>query len=123
MGASPAEWFTIAEFAKQVGVSTKVIRFYEDRGVLPRPRRSRAGYRLYMKRDGERVRFVRALQSAGFSLREIAVVVSARDRKRHARPAIEALHEARSRVEERIAVLEALRDELGALLDDATESG
>lgn len=104
MGSAQSEWLAIADLAAASGVSAKTIRFYEARGVLPPPRRSTAGYRLYTKRDAERVRFVQALQSSGLSLREITEMVLAPECQWQTPTAIEALDWARSRVRERIAV-------------------
>lgn len=61
----------IGEVAQQAGVTTATIRYYERAGVLPKPPRSVAGYRLYSGRAVEEIVFVRKAQSIGFSLNEI----------------------------------------------------
>jgi C-terminal processing protease CtpA/Prc len=38
---------TIGALAKQTGLNLETLRFYERRGLLPKPPRSRSGYRLY----------------------------------------------------------------------------
>ncbi|MFB3093255.1 MAG: MerR family DNA-binding transcriptional regulator, partial [Dehalococcoidia bacterium] len=35
---------TIGDLANETGVKTRTIRFYEEKGLLPRPRRSESGY-------------------------------------------------------------------------------
>lgn len=65
----------IGELARLSGVSADTLRFYEREGLLAAPARAANGYRSYGDADLERVRFVRAAQSLGFSLAEIARVV------------------------------------------------
>ena len=61
----------IGEVASQAGVSTATIRYYERAGLMPKPARSEAGYRVYSKRAVEELTFVRRAQAIGFSLDEI----------------------------------------------------
>ena len=61
----------IKELAIQAGVNIQTIRFYERESLLPRPPRSRSGYRLYEERDVERVSFIKRNQELGFTLAEI----------------------------------------------------
>lgn len=42
---------TVGQLARATGVSAKTIRYYEQVGVLPAPRRSEAGYRQYSRYD------------------------------------------------------------------------
>lgn len=68
---------TIGDLSKRAGVAPKTIRFYEDRGLLPRPRRSEAGYRLYGYRDLRRVSLIRQARALGFSLTEARKLLAA----------------------------------------------
>jgi DNA-binding transcriptional MerR regulator len=61
----------IGELARSAQVNVQTIRFYERQGLLPRPRRSPAGYRCYEARDLERVIFIQRNQELGFTLTEI----------------------------------------------------
>ena len=49
---------TIGQVAKTSGVAAKTIRYYEQIGVLPAPRRGTSGYRLYDEPGVERLRFI-----------------------------------------------------------------
>ena len=71
------ERLRIGAFARQCGVSVATIRFYERRGLLPAPTRRASGVREYSSRVAEQVRLVRWLNGLGFSLAEIASLVSA----------------------------------------------
>lgn len=68
----------IGELAKKTGFSPKTIRFYEEIGLLPRPRRSESGYRLYPSEAVEYLRFVRIAQSLGLKLAEIKEIIAQR---------------------------------------------
>lgn len=62
---------TRGELAQKAGVHAETIRYYEQRGLLPLPHRTRAGYRVYSETDLTRLRFIKRAQELGFSLREI----------------------------------------------------
>jgi len=49
---------TVGQLARVTGVPAKTIRYYEQIGALPAPRRSAAGYRLYTRRDVHRLLFM-----------------------------------------------------------------
>ena len=70
----------IGELARSAGVNIDTVRFYERRGVLPRPERQASGYRVYNEVTVERLRLARALQSLGFKLDEIIDALHASDR-------------------------------------------
>ena len=61
----------IGEVAKRAGVSIDTLRYYERVKLLPRPRRSAGGFRLFAPEHIERVRFIKQAQELGFSLEEI----------------------------------------------------
>ncbi|MBW7922002.1 MAG: Cu(I)-responsive transcriptional regulator [Rubellimicrobium sp.] len=61
----------IGEAARETGVSVKMIRYYEERGLIPAPARTAAGYRVYGARDVQTLRFVRRARDLGFSMAEI----------------------------------------------------
>lgn len=62
---------TRGELAKRGGVNIETIRYYERVGLLPKPPRSPAGYRLFSADDARRVRFIKRAQELDFSLKEI----------------------------------------------------
>jgi MerR family transcriptional regulator, copper efflux regulator len=68
------------ELARLTGVSTDALRHYERLGLLPRPPRTRGGYRDYPAQALERVRLIRRALSAGFSLAELTTILKMRDR-------------------------------------------
>lgn len=97
--------FFIGELAERSGTSRDTIRYYEAEGVLPEPRRSESGYRVYDDDAVERLRFVDQAKTLGLSLDQIADVLAMVDEKRepcsHVRDALEVrLAETRLRIEE-----------------------
>lgn len=67
------------ELAKRTGVSTDTLRHYERLGLLKRPPRNEAGYRLYPVDAAERVQLIRRAVSIGFTLGELARILRVRD--------------------------------------------
>ncbi|NMR32170.1 heavy metal-responsive transcriptional regulator [Crystallibacter degradans] len=69
----------IGEAAAAAGMTTKTIRFYEDRGLLPRPQRCANGYRDYGHDTLSRLEFIRRSQIAGLTLAQIQGILQIRD--------------------------------------------
>lgn len=71
----------ISALAKDGGVGVETIRYYQRRGLLPTPRRTggdgmAGGIRRYGEDDLQRLRFIRAAQTAGFTLEQIGELLS-----------------------------------------------
>lgn len=64
----------IGELARRTGVSQRLLRYYESRGLLT-PRRLPSGYREYQECDVELVARIRRLLAAGLSTEVIAVIL------------------------------------------------
>ena len=72
------EELTIGRLARQGGVNLQTIRYYERQGLLPKPPRTAAGYRMFPRETGRRLRFIKRAQELGFSLNEIRELLSLR---------------------------------------------
>jgi DNA-binding transcriptional MerR regulator len=70
MEADPLS-LTIGQLAHAAGIAVSTVRFYERRGLLKPDSRTKSNYRTYSKRTAERLKFIRAAQTTGFSLKDI----------------------------------------------------
>lgn len=66
----------IGEVALMSEVNTKMIRRYEEHGIIPKAGRSLAGYRQYSEKDVHVLRFVKRSRELGFSMKDIKQLVS-----------------------------------------------
>lgn len=62
----------IGEASRASKVSAKMIRYYEQIGLVPAARRNSSGYRVYSDKDIHRLHFVRRARELGFSIDEIS---------------------------------------------------
>jgi DNA-binding transcriptional MerR regulator len=108
------------EVAAAADVNVQTLRYYERRGLLADPVRSPGGHRLYPPETVTRLRVIKAAQRLGFTLEEVAELLVL-GRHRHGKR-VDAGLQRRARakldeVEERIADLVTIRDNLSAALD------
>lgn len=110
-------FYRSGELARLAGVSPDTLRHYERKRLLERPRRSANGYREYPASALDRVRLVRRALAVGFTLDELARILSVRDRGGAPCQQVRALAgEKLAEVEARLGELTTLRDELQVLL-------
>jgi MerR family transcriptional regulator, mercuric resistance operon regulatory protein len=60
-----------SEVADRAGVNSETLRYYERRGLLTQPPRTRGGYRDYPARTVKLLRFIKRAQELGFTLAEV----------------------------------------------------
>ena len=109
-------FFNIGEAAEASGVSAKMIRHYEENGLMPKAGRTVAGYRIYRDTDVHVLRFIRRARDLGFSLKEIKGLLGLWNNRRRASADVKKLAE--KHVEEldaKIAELQAMRRTLADL--------
>jgi DNA-binding transcriptional MerR regulator len=111
----------IGELAKQAGISTKAIRYYEQIGILAPATRTASGYRTYDQTTLGRLGFVRAAQAVGLTLGEIRQIIAFRDNgQAPCAHVTDLLHRRAADVDARIGELQALRGELRQLAEGAS---
>ena len=104
---------TIGEVAKQAEVNIETLRYYERRGILPKPPRNRTNYRRYPEAAVQQVRFIKRTQRLGFSLNEISDLLFLRRDPKTSRAAVKDRAEAKLEdIEAKIQHLTEMRDAL-----------
>ena len=108
---------TVGQLAERAGVATSAIRFYESRGLI-RSRRTTGNQRRYEQAELRRVAFIRTAQRVGLSLDEIGQALATLPENRVPTKADWArLSRAwRPRLDEQIARIERLRDQLDSCI-------
>jgi len=111
-----AETHTIADLAKEFGVTTRTIRFYEGEGLLA-PRRQ-GQKRLFAPRDRVRLKLILRGKRLGFSLSEIAEILDLYDAAPGEKGQLSLLL---GRIAERRAALKQQRRDINQTLADLAE--
>ncbi|GJL61769.1 MAG: Hg(II)-responsive transcriptional regulator [Nitrospirales bacterium] len=114
----------IGQVAKRAGVNIETIRFYERKGLIIQPPRPNGGYREYHKETVAKIRFIKRTKDLGFSLTEIAELLSLQtnpkatcaDVKQRAKAKILA-------IQKRVKGLQTMKRALGKLVESCSGSG
>lgn len=70
--------YTISQLAGELGISTRTIRFYEEKGLIS-PKRTEGNQRTYSQRNKARLKLILRGKRFGFSLEEIAEMIGMAD--------------------------------------------
>ena len=106
----------ITAAAQAAGVNKETLRYYERRGLLEEPVRSPGGHRLYGEHAVHTLRIIKAAQRLGFTLGEVADLLEAGKRRGRTASLQDHAREKLLEVEERMADLETIRDNLVAAI-------
>lgn len=114
---------SIGMFARRAGCSIDTVRFYEKIGILPRPRRTESGRRVYDSTEISRLSFICRARDLGFSLDEVRSLLGlAEEDESHCNEVKLAAVRHRQDVRRKIADLQAVEMSLSALIRQC-ESG
>ncbi|MBK6982164.1 MAG: Cu(I)-responsive transcriptional regulator [Betaproteobacteria bacterium] len=110
-------FLNIGEAAEASGVSAKMIRHYEETGLVPRAGRTVAGYRIYRASDVHVLRFIRRARDLGFTMKEIAALLGLWQDRRRASADVKRLATKHiTDLDARIAELQGMRSSLEHLV-------
>lgn len=113
------EPITRGALAKRSGCNAETIRYYEKIGLLPPPRRSAGGHRLYTMADQRRLRFVLRARELGFGIGEIRSLLSMTDQANYSCDEIHDLTLAHlASVRQKIADLTRLEQTLSGIAEN-----
>lgn len=109
----------IGEASRASGVSTKMIRYYEQIKLIPPSDRTASGYRSYFKTDIHRLHFIRRARDLGFSVAEIGELLALwGDRSRKSADVKRMAQEHIAELKQRIEDLRQMADTLQMLVND-----
>ena len=112
----PGDRLTIGQLARRGGVNLETIRYYERLGLLPKPPRTQAGYRVFPEDTTARVRFIKRAKELGFSLKEIKELLALRIEPGKTRADVRERAESKlSDIDEKIKSLREMRKSLAKL--------
>ncbi len=106
----------IGEVARRAGVHLDTVRYYERRGLVPKPARSAAGYRKFPPDLVRRIRFIKHAQALGFTLSEIEELLALRVHPETACAAVHTQAEAKIvAIDDKVRSLKAMKKALQKL--------
>ncbi len=114
----------IGELARQSGVKSDTVRFYEREGLLSPPARTAAGYRVYDYSALGRIRFIKRAQKLGFTLDQIRQILSLQgNRPATCQCVLRMAESSLAEVETKLRDLQAFRDALAKNVTEWRKSG
>ena len=113
--SSPSIHYTIGKAAAASGVSAKMIRHYESIGLIPAAERTAGNYRAYTENDVHTLRFIQRARALGFSMKQIATLVSLWHNRRRSsvtvrRLALDHIAELRAKIDSLQAMVQTLEN-------------
>lgn len=106
---------TIGQVAESAGVNVETIRYYQRRGLLSEPVKPQGGHRRYAPETVKHIRFIKRAQALGFTLEEVASLLTLEEACACAETRALAAHKVEL-IEEKLTDLSAMRDALAGLV-------
>jgi len=114
---STATMLTIGPLSKRSGVAAKTIRYYEEIGLLPQPKRATNGYRYYEIRAVHILRFVGRARELGFAIEDVRDLITLWDNKYRKSSDVRAIAKSHlETIEDKITKLQAMQSTLQHLI-------
>lgn len=116
---APETNLTIGDISRHTGCKVQTIRYYEDVGLMPRPRRTAGNQRRYASGDADRLAFIRHARELGFDLAAIRELLNLSDAPDKPCETADTIARIQLRhIDNRLTRLRALRKELKRMIDD-----
>ncbi|MFJ8071545.1 MerR family DNA-binding transcriptional regulator [Peribacillus sp. NPDC096447] len=117
--------YTISDLAKEFGLTTRTLRYYEELGML-KPKRTETGKRVYGKKEYAQLKIIMRGKKYGFSLVEIKDIVLLFDKDRtgikQLEKTIETAGQKLNEINERIKELDGLKQDFEQVIKGFTET-
>jgi MerR family mercuric resistance operon transcriptional regulator len=110
-----ARELTIGRVAELAGVNVETVRYYQRRGLLDEPAKPMGGYRRYSAEAVKHIRFIKRAQALGFTLEEVASLLTLEEACACAETRALAVHKV-TLIERKLTDLAAMRDALAGLV-------
>ena len=124
--SAPSKVYTIGDLARELDISTRTIRYYEERGLLNPMRSDNTQQRLYTSRDRVRLKLLLRARGLGFALgdiRELFEIYDAtHDTRRQGALLRQMIVERLDQVERQLRDLTDLRDDLRDALEQVDDT-
>jgi DNA-binding transcriptional MerR regulator len=69
--ANNEEYISIGELAKNLDLTTRTLRYYEEMGIMSTPRRLEGGIRAYTPKEVRKLKFILKLKELGLTIKEM----------------------------------------------------
>ena len=114
----------IGEVARAAGVRIDTVRYYERRGLIASPPRRPSGYRVYADDVVGQIQFIKKAQDLGFTLDQIADLISLKEAKGNRCGPVRRLAEQKLEdVDAKIKALRSMRRALAGLVESCRANG
>jgi MerR family transcriptional regulator, Zn(II)-responsive regulator of zntA len=112
----------VGEICRKLGINPQTLYFYERINLIPPPKRTESGYRLFSDQDMERLVFISRAKALGLSLEEIKDILTLKEGRSLTCQAMHSrLLKKVQEIEEKMEQLQKLRDELLPLVDRCSQ--
>ncbi|KOO57511.1 MerR family transcriptional regulator [Rheinheimera sp. KL1] len=109
---------TIGQAAKQTGLSAKMIRHYEEAGLLKKANRTDAGYRLYSSQQLQQLSFIKQARTLGFSIAQVSSLLDLwRNPQRSSKEVKQLAEQHLDEIKQKVAELQQMQKVLQQLAD------
>lgn len=109
---------TIGQAAKQTGLSAKMIRHYEEAGLLKKANRTDAGYRLYSSQQLQQLSFIKQARTLGFSVAQVSSLLDLwRNPQRSSKEVKQLAEQHLDEIKQKVAELQQMQKVLQQLAD------
>lgn len=109
---------TIGQAAKQTGLSAKMIRHYEEAGLLKKAHRTDAGYRLYNSQQLQQLSFIKQARTLGFSIAQVRSLLDLwRNPQRSSKEVKQLAEQHLDEIKQKVAELQQMQKVLQQLAD------
>jgi len=116
--------FKIGEVARRADVNKETVRYYEKRGLIPKPDRRSSGYRIFTRRHIDQIKFIKRAQELGFTLSEIKELLELRMDENSSCSQIKREAQVKyQNVVEKIRDLQRIKETLAGLIDTCSGKG